>query len=305
MLQNLLQNSTHTTSGWRLIALMIIISFSCFTLGCASTSARQSSTYPPAALRQTSQTLEPGQRFEAIIVEPAGKFKKRRVRGVITPDHRLMLPELGSFDTRNKTRAQLEQDMLASFNQGNDLRGTVRLSIVNLPTTGLFILAPQKTLQQILSDPLQKQLLDEDNHPLWQWIILDDTFGHQTITTIHQSSDQAIHQHDGKAAVVAQPANAILVGQSLQNHVLDAHVSLNPINQHKNLAVQLAPAAGTALTTLSQSQPDKPLLIVSQGRCIYAAILSPYMGQIMVINSGSKSFSDEQIRQLKAVFVQK
>lgn len=249
----------------------------------------------------TSQSLEPQQRIEAVIVEPAGKIKKRRVRGVIAGDHRLMIPPLGTFDTQNKTLAQLEQEVLASFNQGSALRGTVRLNLVTLETTGLFVTASPEVLEQLQKDTHQLKLLDAGNHPLWQWVTLDDTI--QTSIRNHSGTPAlASIMHDDKHVVLARTAHPVLTGQSLYDHVIQTHVTLNPVNQHRNLTVQLSPAAGTALKTLGQTHLEQQLLIVRDGVCVYTATITPYMGEILVITSGQKSFDDQQIAQLKSVF---
>lgn len=273
-------------------AVCMLMLLAC-TLGCQSQSMRRDHSQSSNTSHIAKQTLVPGQRIEAVIVEPAGKIKRQRVRGIISKQHRLMLPTLGTFDTQHKTAAQLEQIVLASFNQGSNLKGTVRLNVVAIETTGLFVTANDQTTQTILSDPKQKQLLDQGNHTLWQWVFIGDAI---TDFPLHQTTTQ------GRQAILAQPAHAILAGQSLHDNVIEAHVSLNPVNQFRNFTVQLSPAAGTALKTLGQTHLEQPLLIVSQGVCFYTTTISPYMGEILVITSGRTSFTDQQIKQLQAVF---
>lgn len=283
--------------------------------GCQTAAARSDESFAP--ISHKAETLAPDQRVEALIVEPAGKVKRRRVRGVINDDYRLLLPELGTFDTQDKTLAQLEQDVLGSFNQGSNLKGTIRLSLVTLESSGLFILPSQETLAQLLGDPHQMKLLEQDNHPLWQWVLLDDNI--KDFTLIHSPTMQAVNtesliakpssakptthlKHHDKRAIIAQPAHAILAGQSLVDQIMDARVTRNPVNQHRNLTVWLSPAAATALKTLAQTHTHQPLLIVYQGKCIYSGIIAPYMGEMLVITSGQTNFSDAKLEALTAVF---
>jgi protein involved in polysaccharide export with SLBB domain len=108
----------------------------CFTLvlplmvtaGCAK---NRTDASPTSALLDAP--LEPGQRIEALIIEPASRFKQRRVQGVINQRDVIVLPLLGTFHTQDKTLAQLEQDVLLRLNHGRDLVGTVRLSMVSEP----------------------------------------------------------------------------------------------------------------------------------------------------------------------------
>lgn len=304
----MLQKTTRKTT-----LVILLLAILPFTTGCATSPQRNAPDSQSSTQGVILETLEPGQRVEAVIIEPAGKIKKQRVRGIINPDHQLMIPQLGTFDTNLKTRAQLEQEMLASFNQGNNLKGTVRLNLVTMETTGLFLPATSDIADQLLTDEHQKNLLEQDNHPLWQWVYLDDSvtmfaspLGKPAIgidERFVQGSPkwQAMIHHD-KAAVFARPAHTLLAGQSLQDNVVEAHITRNPVNQYRNVTVQLSPAAGTALKTLGQTHLEQPLMIVLQGTCVYTATLSPYMGKILVITSGNKRFTDEQIKQLMAVF---
>ncbi len=285
------------TRSIAILGLLLTLLIPCLSAGCHATPSSSRDGQAGPASQPAAQTLEPGQRIEAVIIEPASAIKRRRVRGIIDAQGRLALDALGTFNTTGQTLTQLQQTILTTHNNPRKLQGTVRLLIVQLETTGLFIALTPQQAQALRDDEEQLRLLDAGDHPTLQWI---------TLPAPPSASQESLPAFDrlNQRLTPAFPAGLELVGHALKHNVQDfAHqaVSSRPTSP-VGLAIRLRSQAGQDLAQASVSHLGQPLLVVHQNQCIWSATITHELSDILVLRSGDEPFTPEQAQALEAVF---